>query len=229
MNGKTGITSVGIAGALIALLANVVVFAAPFAHTPTFWIGFAFIWIALGIAIIANVYVVASARSATSALYRTSISTVSILYLIAAVACSIGFMAAHGPAWLLVVVQAALAIACLIGLVGGEVGAQLVEQGDNVARVQTFHMSELRSQVNAISAAAVNTPAQDALKHLSESLRYSDPVSSAATSDLEDRLFDCVNQLYATVQTGNYQQAIALCNQMETMLAQRNAICQSSK
>lgn len=229
MNSKTGITSVGIVGALIALLANIVVFAAPFAHTLTFWIGCAFIWIALGIAIAANAYVAITARSTTSALYRTSISTVSILYLVAAIACSIGFMAAGGPLWLLVVLQSALAVACLIGLLGGDVGAQLVEQDDNTTKAQTFLVGALRSQVNAISAAADNTPAQGALKHLSESLRYSDPVSSAAASDLENELFDSVNLLYAAVQTGNYQQAIALCNHMEITLAQRNAICRSSK
>lgn len=229
MNSKTGLTSVIIAGALLALLANIVALAAPFLHTPTFWVGYAFIWVALGIAIAANAYVVYSSRSAMSALYRTSISTVSILYLFAAVACSLLFMAIQGPAWLLLIVQAALAVACLLSLMGGEVGAQLVEQGDNATKSQTFHMNALRSQVSAISAAATNTPAQEALKHLSESLRYSDPVSSAAASDLETSLFESVNQLYAAVQSGDSQLAISLCNQMEITLAQRNAICRAAK
>ena len=229
MNSKTGITSVVAAGVLLALLANVIMFAGPFFHTPTFWVGYVFVWVALGIAIAANAYVVTSARSATSALYRTSISTVSILYLFVAVACSIAFMGFQGPAWLLIILQVAFAVACLLSLMGGEVGAQLVEQDDYMTQTQTFNLNALRSQVAAISASAANTPAQDALKHLSESLRYSDPVSSVATTDLENALFDSVNQLYATVKTSDYQQTITICNQMETTLMQRNAICRASK
>ena len=62
------------------------------------------------------------------------------------------------------------------------------------------------------------------LEKLAEDLRFSDPVSSEALTEIEDQLAECLAQLQEAVSAQKTEQILSVCQEAERILAERNQL-----
>lgn len=207
---------------IVLILFSVIVFVVPIPKTGVFWISYLFAVLAV-VSQLGFVYVAFSGgTSARSRFYGFPVFRVGLLYLCAQMVLSIVFMlvgkwVAPWIPFLLYVVLLGLAATGLIATDNARDGIHLVEekQADGTLMIRV-----LRRDTEAMK---VTYPE---LTELYELLRYANPVSTAATEEMEQRLSEML---------GSYQQLpdeatrIRVKNQMVDLLKQRNAVCKSSK
>ena len=90
-------------------------------------------------------------------------------------------------------------------------------------------MRALQSKAVFVASQCEDAETKKALNALSEALRFSDPVSNAATADIEENLTGLLEELGSAVQDKDYASAKTLCAKASTLLADRNRMCKLNK
>lgn len=67
------------------------------------------------------------------------------------------------------------------------------------------------------------------LEKLAESFRFSDPVSSDATEEIENTIMEKLENLKISISSSDSDENIAKITELKNLLAERNRICKVSK
>ena len=228
--GSRSLVYVLITCGIVAAVLAVVVFAVPFGHNDVFWTAAAFIGVAVVASAASNAYVVLSSHSSTSALYRMSISALSIGYLCLAAVINLIIMAVYTvPLWVVLVFNGVVLALFLLGFVGGHSAPVYIErdQAQTIASVSVI--SELRMRASADLGIADSSESKSALRSLVDALDYADPVSSPATQYMDQNLLGLLTQIELALQVDDTAAVAGLCGQAEAVLKQRAAVCKAAK
>lgn len=215
---------------IILALFSVIAFAAPFARTAVFYLGYGF-----GVfAILVQFYFFSSSFSgsdARSRFYGFPIARVGVIYLAVQLAVSLVEFAAAKvlPMWVALIVNAILAALALIGCIAVETARDEVVRQDVQVRKDVTAMRDLQSLAGTLTAQCGDEELKPMLKELAEALRYSDPVSSEATKEIEGAMKVRMESLRLALNEGNAEEAKKLCERVKKDLAERNRICSMSK
>ena len=68
-----------------------------------------------------------------------------------------------------------------------------------------------------------------ALDKLADEIKYSDPVSSSATEQIEDELNFNIEELQKAIVDGDNTSALTICKKTSGILAERNRLCKLNK
>lgn len=216
---------------VVLVVYNVLAFALPFPKTAVFAVSYLFSMIA----ILAQIYVIRTAfyrgEGVKSKFYGFPIARLGVIYLAAQLIAGLVFMALGLilPVWLPLVLYVVLLGVAAVGFVAAdavrdEVVRQEVKQDKQVSRMREFQaMGKGLLSLNQVPEAA------RPLEKLAEDLRFSDPVSSEALTEVEDRLADCLDQIQEAVSSQDAEQIAALCQKAERVLAERNQLCKLRK
>lgn len=206
-----------------------VAFLAPFARTATFWIGFGF----GAFALLFQLYVIHtfSDGDARSRFYGFPVVRLGVYYLVAQLILSLIEMALAKllPMWIPLLVNAVLAAAALIGCITVETMRDEIARQDVKLKKDVSAMRELQSLAAALVAQCPDDALKPALRKLADEFRYSDPVSSEATRDLEGDLRSQLADLQQALVEGDAEDARKLCGKLTGSLAERNRVCAVSK
>lgn len=219
--------------AIVILLAvwNVLAFAIPFDHTPVFWIGYGCGMLAIFAQLPLMLYSFGAGKNLRSKLYGFPIARVSVVYL--AVQLILGLLAmalgALIPAWPVVIVEVLFIAAIAAGLLATTAMRDEIQRQDTVLKANVGRMRALQSKTHALVGLTEDQKLLPALKQLAENLRYSDPVSSAATAETESSLAACVDDLEKALIDGELDGAFVLCKKAEAVLIERNRLCKLNK
>lgn len=219
--------------AIVAVLAVyfAVVFLIPFRRdNAVFWVSFVFTLAAMA----AQVYVVRAAfggRDAKSRFYGFPIARVGFVYLIAQVVLSIVFMALAGNVrlWLPLLLYIVLAGAAALGFIATDVTRDEIQRQDADLKANVSAMRSIQSKASALLGVTQDAQMRKAVEKLSDALRYSDPVSSPAISEIESDLAACVDELQKAVVDGDKASALALAEKAGNILIERNRQCKLAK
>ena len=217
--------------AIVLAVFSVIAFAAPFSMTAAFWIAF----ISGVIAIAFQFYVFAVAFSkgegAKSKFYGFPIARIGVIYLVVQLLVSIAEMcwASKIPAWVVLIINVIIFAVAAIGCIAAETARDVVVGQE--AKVKQ-NISNMRS-LQAVSAGLAGQCSDEALKKdlqkLADEFKFSDPVSSNATSALEAELDAQLNGLKNALGNGDYDTAKSLCDKLLNGLSERNRICKLNK
>lgn len=205
----------------------------PFPKTAAFWIAFVFGLIAIA----AQVYVMKAAfekgEPVKSKFYGYPIARIGILYLavqlvVSFVLMAVGF-ACNVPAWIAVVLCVVVTGVSLIGFISADIMRDEVEHQDNKLKTDVHTMRALQSKTADIAGLCSDADTRKVLAALADKFRFSDPVSSDATRELETGLTAAVDELQAAVVDGDLAAAKQLCTKLEASLNERNRICKLNK
>lgn len=168
-NWKRGAACLGVLLALYLLLA----FLIPFVKTAVFWFSFVFTLIAFGVAAYALYMAFLKKPDARSRFYGFPIARIGVLYCGIQLAVGLLFMALGKwiPAWLAVLVYAAMLGAAVIGLVSADAVVETIHTQDGKLKKDVAYMRVLQSKANQM-AAQCNLPE---VQQFCENIRYSDP------------------------------------------------------
>ncbi len=133
------------------------------------------------------------------------------------------------PLWVPLAVYILLTGAAAIGLIAADTSRGYVQEQSNKVESNTDFMRWFYGQVTALSSQAEDTALAGDLQRLAEEIRYSDSVSSAATRELEDRLYGEVTALGSALGGGDTVGAGRVCQQLSRDLKTRNALCKAYK
>ncbi len=231
MNGKKNLVRSYVILAIVLVLYCALVFVIPFRRGGIFWLSFVFTLVAIA----AQFYVVKTSfdrgGSARSKFYGFPIARIGLIYLV--IQLVVGFicmgLGRSLPPWAAAVLFIVILGAAAVGIIAAEGIREEVERQDEVLKKNVSNMRALQSKAAAIAAQCEDADARKVLSALADKFRYSDPVSSAATSEAEAGLAALTDELQAAVLDRDAEAAVSLAGKLEAALAERNRLCKLNK
>ena len=129
------------------------------------------------------------------------------------------------PAWLAVLVYAAMLGAAVIGLVSADAVVETIHTQDQKLKKDVTFIGSLQSKANQM-AAQCSLPE---MRQFCENVRYSDPVSSEALAEIERDLSAAVDDLQSAVVDGDTEMIAQLVRKADGLLGERNRVCKLNK
>ena len=227
-------TKKGAVALLIVLVIFVLIaFLVPFPRSGVFWTGFIFGLIAILAQIPIWLIAFKGAESARSKFYGMPIARIGTIYLVVQLILSLAAMFLAWvpviPAWPFIAVFLIIIGVVALGTIAADVTREEIERQDVQIKRDVSKMRELQSLGNSLANNCKDESLSPALKNLAEELRYSDPVSSDATAEIEAELKRLLTELQAALLDEDTAAAKSLCQQAQTTLAERNRICKLNK
>ena len=217
--------------AILLAVFSLIAFAVPFARTPAFWVAYGF-----GVfAILFQIYIFKSSATvngdAKSRFYGFPIARLGVYYLIAQLILSVIEMAVAGliPAWPAIVVNVLALAIVLIGCITAETMRDEIAQQDGKLKQNVSRMRELQSVAAAMVGQCGDEELKTCVKKVADELRFSDPVSSDATAELEEEMRSQLADIQQAIVDGDPAGAKVLCVKLMGNIAERNRLCLVSK
>ena len=217
--------------AIALVVFSVVAFAIPFAHTTAFWVAYGF----GALAILFQLYIFKASHAgdgdARSRFYGFPIVRLGVYYLAAQLIVSVIEMALSRviPTGVAVAINVLLLALAVVGCITVDAMRDEIIRQDGALKKNVSNMRELQS----LSAALVGQCGDEALKpmlqKLADEFRYSDPVSSEKTQELEEDMKAQLGDIQQALVEGDSDGAKKLCGKLMGSLAERNRICSVSK
>lgn len=215
---------------LVALLC-VVAFVPPLTRNATFWVGFVF----GSVAIFTQLYFLkvsfCKGKDVKSKFYGFPIARLGVIYLVTQLCFSIAEMvlAKLLAPWIAVLVNVVFIAFAIIGCVAAETMRDEIERQDVVLKTNVNNMRSMQSLSLAIVGLCADEELKSELQKVSDEFKFSDPVSSEATLEIEKELENQLKEIQATVVEGDNESAKKLCKNVIVSLAERNRVCKLGK
>lgn len=207
---------------IVLILFTLIVFIAPFPKTAVFVISYIFSVIAI-LAQLGFAYVAFSGgTSVRSKFYGFPIFRIGLIYLVVQLVLAVVFMLLGKwmPLWIPFLLYIVILGLAAIGLIAADNVRDSVRIVEEKQAGNTQAMRMLRRNAEIMQ----NTYPE--ISEVAEQLRYSDPVSTQASAAFEQQL---QNMLDTIPQIPDEAGRVRVKNQIMEVLAQRNAVCKSSK
>ncbi len=216
---------------VVLVVYNVLAFALPFPKTAVFAVSYLFTMIA----ILAQIYVIRTAfyrgEGVKSKFYGFPIAKLGVIYLAVQLIAGLVFMALGliVPVWLPLALYVVLLGVAAVGFVAADAARDEVVRQEVKLEKDVSRMREFQAKGRALVTLNQVPEAARPLEKLAEDLRFSDPVSSEALTEIEDQLAECLAQLQEAVSAQKTEQILSVCREAERILAERNQLCKLSK
>ena len=217
--------------ALLMIVFSAAAFVIPFARTAAFWIAYGFGVLAL----LFQLYVFKAAfskdGSARSRFYGFPIARVGVIYLAVQLIVSFIEMALAKllPVWVPLIVNLVLFAAAAIGCITVETMRDEIVRQDGQLKKDVSNMRELQSLSASLANQCADESLKPTLRKLADEFRFSDPVSSENTSELEADMRSRLGDIQQALIEGDAVGVKNLCARLTGTLTERNRICALNK
>lgn len=215
--------------AIIFAVFNLLVFVIANEKNGVFWMSYAFMCIAFVVQIGSMLLALRSLETET-VFMGIPLASLSLYYFFAAIFVGAVFMFFQNAPFKLALVLQILILAIYVVIAIMALMSRNVVQDVN---------DNLRENVEAIKTLVVdvdvfipqvNDPAlKKSLKKVSETIKYSDPMSNAAVTDIEEQIMQTVNELRINIENSRNAEAIQTCKDIEVLFMQRNSLLKATK
>lgn len=217
--------------AIALVVFSVVAFAIPFAHTTAFWVAYGF----GALAILFQLYIFKASHAgdgdAKSRFYGFPIARLGVYYLVAQLIVSIIEMALSKviPTGVAVAINVLLLALAVVGCITVDAMRDEIIRQDGALKKNVGNMRELQSLSSALVGQCSDEELKAMLTKLADEFRYSDPVSSEKTLELEEDMKVQLGDIQQALVEGDSDGAKKLCGKLMECLAERNRVCSVSK
>lgn len=218
--------------AIFFVVFNVVALVIPFESYVSRWISYAF----MNIAIIASAVIAWIAFSKGEdvkskfygfPIFRVGMIYVAIQFAIWMVVSCLCFVV-EVPAWISIVLSIVLLGFALTGVIATDTVRDFVEEQDKKIVTETRAIKTFSLDVESLIPACKDDQLKKAVEKLAEKVRYSDPISSEATEEIENKIQKEVDSLEVLVET-DYSAAMEKVSMISSLIENRNINCKRSK
>lgn len=209
---------------LLFILVSVIVFAVPTTKTKTVWISYAFTVVAFAEQIAIWNAALGKRETSKSKFLGFSVIHIGIVYLIVQIVTFAIFMIVPMfPSWSALVVCAIIFGVSGVCMVATILGWNEIERVEARVQKKGFYIKELQEEIE-IFADNENDPAiKNALIQLAKRIRFSDPISNEALTDLENRILAKASELKSTASK------LEIVREINLLLDERNKRCKILK
>ena len=217
--------------AIALVVFSVVAFAIPFAHTTAFWVAYGF----GALAILFQLYIFkasfAGDGDAKSRFYGFPIARLGVYYLVVQLIVSVIEMALARviPTGGAVAINVLLLALAVVGCITVDAMRDEIIRQDTALKKNVGNMRELQSLSAALVGQCADASLRPTLQKLADEFRYSDPVSSEKTLELEEDMKVQLGDIQQALVEGDSDGAKKLCGKLMGSLAERNRVCSVSK
>ena len=217
--------------AIAIVLFSAVSFLPPFTRNGVFTVAYIFGLVA----ILSQIYFMGISFSrdegVRSKFYGFPIAQIGAVYLIVQIIVSIVEMILSSmfPLWAARLINILLMGVAFVGGIASDTMRDEIERQDTVRKRDVSAMRELQSLANAAMGQCSDDSIKKELKTLSEELKYSDPVSSEATAELEKEMLIQLKEIQTAALDGDAESVKVLSGKLLANLTERNRICKLSK
>ena len=216
---------------IILIIYNVIAFVIPFNRGGGFWTGYGFSMLAL--LLTAGVIFYAFDREGLKSKFF-GIPLISVVWRYLFVQLILGILQMvldfiPIPYQYMVALNAIFLGVCLLGLLIVEASKDEIVRIDEKIKEKVFYIKSLQVDIDNLMGKASDNSIKKALKDLSETIRYSDPMSSPQLAVIENKIESKVAVLTETVEAENFNNATAICNELQQLFAERNRKCKILK
>lgn len=222
------------AWAVMLVLFNVIAFVSPGwiwfeKYDAAFWIGYAFISAAF-LGQLACAYHALKEENLQKLFYNISLITSSYTGLILTfVVGGLVMLVSPLPYWIGILVCAVVLGFNVLAVIKAAAAIDEVTAMDQKIRDKTAFIRNLREEAAALAARAKGEDAQAACRKVCELLRYSDPTSSEALSDIEDEISARFAALAGMVAAGQSAAVTEAAEELLVLIEERNRKCRLNK
>ena len=179
-------------------LFNVIAFAVPTAKTATFWVAYVFTAVSFASQITIWKFAFKGTDTLKSKFLGIPLISVGITYFIVQIIAFAIFMALPLTAsWIAIVVCALILGISAICLIGTETGREEINRVEEKVEKKVFYIKSLQVDIEMLASAERDADTKMALTKLAEKIRFSDPMSNEALTDLEEEISAKVKELKA--------------------------------
>lgn len=220
-----------IVDAILLIVFSVIAFAAPFAKTGVFWMAYLFGVIAIAYQIYVFKISLDRGEDVKSKFYGFPIARVGVIYLAVQLVLSLIEMclAAVIPMWVAIIVNVLPIAFALIGCIAAEVMRDEIVRQDIKIKTDVGNMRALQSQTASFVGMCQDAEAKKLLQDLADDFKYSDPVSSEVTKEMETELKFLVNEIQRALVDDDMKSVEGFCVRVKASLAERNRVCKLGK
>ena len=209
---------------IIFVFFNIIAFVVPTYKTLTFWIAYVFTTIAFITQIFIWKVAFNSAETLKIKFLSLQIIHIGLVYLIVQVITFAIFMAVPIiPSWIAIIVFALIAGISAICIISSQGGKDEIKRVEEKVQQKTMFIKKLQSDIEFISHSEQDAEVKQALSNLAESVRYSDPMSNQALSQIEASITEKVDELKTS------DNRLTIINDINTLLFERNIKCKMLK
>lgn len=203
----------GIAFALFNVLALVI----PTEKTATFWIAYAFSVVAFGLQIGIWNFAFKGAETLKSKFLGIPLISVGARYLVVQVIAFAVFMAfPFLPSWIPIVVCSVILGISAICLIGTETGREEINRVEEKVEKNVFYIKSLQVDVELLAESESDPEIKAELLKLADKIRFSDPMSSDALTEVEETIANKIEELKTA------ENKLAIISTTSAFVAERN-------
>ena len=199
------------------VLFNVISFTIPTKKTSAFWIAYAFTILAFALQIIIWSIPFKKGNNSKNTFLNIPFVVIGIKYLVAQNICCLIFMFLPFLAnWSAVLICSIILGISAICLIGTQIGKEEIIRVEDKTEKKASYIKELLVNVEILESSEKDADTKASLTRLAEKIRYSDPISSNALADIENKISEKINILKSSSSKS------ALINELENLLDERN-------
>lgn len=158
-------------------------------------------------------------------LIRISYSTLILSILIA----TICFVIPDLPNWVAAVLCVLVLGIKLITLIKAKSGAEIVSNVDQKVKTKTMFIKMLRADAEMLALKTESIEIKDAVNKVVDAIKYSDPMSNDALSDIESQITLKFAELSKSVEEKDNDAVKTVCNELLVLIENRNKKCKLLK
>ena len=223
INGKTKNT-IGFALIYVILFGvfNMLVFTIFKTRTSVFWVSYAFMTLAFAVQI-ASMFLSFKTADIETAFFGIPLASLSVYYLCASLVIGALFMIFQAASFTLAIViqtlvLAAFLVVAIISLMARDTMQQI---GDNV-KENVVNLKSVLVDIEMMNEYCSDPELKEALRKLSETVKYSDPMTNDSVTDIEQCIMMTVSELRTIIYDGQIADAKQVCSRLEKMYTERN-------
>ena len=133
------------------------------------------------------------------------------------------------PSWIPLIVALLVTAIYVFSILKAAAAAEIVESIDKKVQAKTTFIKTLTVDAQTLLARAKSEPVKNACKKVFEAVRYSDPMSANALTDVESRIRTEFDALTDAVIADNVDDATASADELLTLIKERNSRCKMEK
>lgn len=201
---------------------NLLVFTISKSRNDVFWLSYGFMTLAFVVQIV-SMFMSFKSADVETAFFGIPLASFSVFYLCAELVIGALFMIFQMASFTLalviqVIVLAVFLIIAIISLLARDTVQQI---SDNVKE----HVSNLKSvlvDIEMLMDGCTDPELKADLRKLSETVKYSDPISNEAVADVEQRIMRKISELRINIEDNQIADAKQSCADLERLYVERN-------
>lgn len=220
---------IGIIYAIIIGVVNTLIFFIFKKHTSVFWISYCFMMMAFIVQIV-SIFLSFRTTKIEAVFFGIPLASFSIYYICVALFVGLIFMIFQGASvTLTLIIQLIILAVYLIIAIISLMTRDVVEDVNAEIKGKITRWKTISNDTEIIYTTCDNSELKERLGKLSETIKYSDPMSNASVNNVEERICLKINELREYCENDKVDDANKVCSELELLCTERNSKLSISK